>query len=87
LQKEKFHGDRSEDNLVEFVLDHLNVEVKEITPSTWSKFNGEPRMLFFSDFSGDGPSEETRLKVAAMLVSPLVTLDAVFITVQKSRMD
>ena len=26
-------------------------------------------MLFFSDFSGDGPSEETRLKVAAMLVS------------------
>ncbi|XP_059482884.1 dnaJ homolog subfamily C member 10-like [Neocloeon triangulifer] len=64
---EKFRGDRSEDGLVEYVLSRLDVEVREVSPSTWPSYENEPRLLFFSDFSGDGPSEETRIKVAAML--------------------
>jgi DnaJ homolog subfamily C member 10 len=69
FQGERFRGDRSEDSLVEFVLSNLEVDVDEVTPSSWPSYQNEPRLLFFSDFSGDGPSEETRLKTAAMLVN------------------
>jgi hypothetical protein len=58
---------------VEFVLTKLKVKVEEVTSWPHEKDTAQTRVLFFSDFSGDGPSSETRLKLAAMLVSVLLS--------------
>ncbi|XP_065332909.1 dnaJ homolog subfamily C member 10-like [Cloeon dipterum] len=65
--KEKFRGDRSEDDLVKYILNKLDIDIRQVTPSSWPTYENIPRLLFFSDFSGDGPSDETRSKVSIML--------------------
>lgn len=68
---EKYVGSRTLDNLKEFVLSKVSVEVKLITPKDWdhSEFRKEQWLLFLCpDDSPFCPEYETKLKLAASLV-------------------
>lgn len=68
---EKYTGPRTLENLKEFVLSKVSVEVKLITPKDWdhSGFRKEQWLLFLCpEGSSSCPEYETRLKLAASLV-------------------
>lgn len=87
---EQFRGDKTVDELQEFVLSKLRTQIKTITLENWVEdyLNKETQLLFLCpDVSTICPESTTRLKVATALVCTSNTLQALTINFEFFRRD
>jgi len=70
LQREKYDGERSEDDMQNFVLSRLKVTVMKVDEEVWKHDRGSSSWLLILCQADDGGclDAETRLKLAATLV-------------------
>ena len=70
FQKEKFNGDRSEEDMMQFILSRLHVSVVNINADVWENSRGSSSWLLAACYKEDSAclDVDTQLKLAAMLV-------------------
>lgn len=70
FQREKYVGERNEDDMLSFVLSRLQVTVVKVDDKMWEHDHGSSSWLLVLCWAEDGtcPDTSTRLKLAALLV-------------------
>jgi hypothetical protein len=70
FQREKYNGERSEDDLLNFILSRLKVTVVKVDDEVWERDRGSSSWLLVLCQADDGSCLDTEisLKLAAILV-------------------
>jgi hypothetical protein len=70
FQKEKYNGERNEDDMLHFILSRLKVTVMKVDKEIWERDWGSSSWLLVLCWAEDSAclDADTRLKLAAVLV-------------------
>lgn len=70
FQREKYNGERNEDDMLQFILSRLQVTVVKVDDRVWERDRGSSSWLLVLCWAEDSVclDADTRLKLAAILV-------------------